>query len=363
MEVLQNFKNLFFDVWNKGISGINISEIVIALLIFLFFLFLRGVFSKFVVKRLENYVSKSTNNFDNSLVFSMEGPAKFFPVVLGFFVSTSYLTVESQAAEFLETINRSLITILIFWTFHQVIGPLSAVIKSVGGLLSKDLINWIIKAIKVLIFILGAAAVLELWGIKIGPIIAGLGLFGVAVALGAQDLFKNLISGIMIILEKRFEINDTIEVPSYATGTVEHIGFRSTLIRQFDTTPISIPNYVFSDTSIVNFSERKYRRINWVIGLTYDTSIKQLKDICNAIDSSIRSSDSFIFNDTYQLFVRVEKFNDSSIDILIHAFTNTNKWDEYLKIKENLAYEIKDIVESNQSSFAFPSQSIYIEKN
>ena len=130
MEVLQNFKNLFFDVWNKGISGINISEIIIALLIFLFFLFLRGVFSKFVVKRLENYVSKSTNNFDNSLVFSMEGPAKFFPVVLGFFVSTSYLTVETQAAEFLETINRSLITILIFWTFHQIIGPFSVVIKS-----------------------------------------------------------------------------------------------------------------------------------------------------------------------------------------------------------------------------------------
>ena len=185
MEVLQNFKNLFFDVWNKGISGVNISEIIIALLIFLFFLFLRGVFSKFVVKRLENYVSKSTNNFDNSLVFSMEGPAKFFPVVLGFFVSTSYLTVETQAAEFLETINRSLITILIFWTFHQVIGPLSVVIKSVGGLLSKDLINWIIKAIKVLIFILGAAAVLELWGIKIGPIIAGLGLFG-AVDVGTD---------------------------------------------------------------------------------------------------------------------------------------------------------------------------------
>ena len=156
MEVLQNFKNLFFDVWNKGISGINISEIIIALLIFLFFLFLRGVFSKFVVKRLENYVSKSTNNFDNSLVFSMEGPAKFFPVVLGFFVSTSYLTVDHGA---IELINRSLITILIFWTFHQIIGPLSVVIKSVGGLLSRDLINWIIKAIKVLILILGAAAV------------------------------------------------------------------------------------------------------------------------------------------------------------------------------------------------------------
>ena len=166
----------------------------------------------------------------------------------------------------------------------------------------------------------------------------------------------------MIILEKRFVLNDVIEVPGHAMGVVEHIGFRSTLIRQFDSTPISIPNYVFSDTSIVNFSERKYRRIRWVIGLTYDTSIKQLKDICNNIDNSIRNSDDFIVNDSYQLNVRVEKFNDSSIDILINTFTNTNDWERYLKIKEDLTFAIKEIVESNQSSFAFPSKSIYLEK-
>jgi len=210
---------------------------------------------------------------------------------------------------------------------------------------------------------LGSVAVLETWGIKIGPVIAGLGLFGVAVALGAQDLFKNLISGIMIILERRFELNDIIEVPGHAMGTVEHIGFRSTLIRQFDSTPISIPNYVFSDTSIVNFSDRKYRRIQWTIGLTYETSIKQLKDICHSINSSISSNSDFIVNDNYQLFVRVEKFNDSSIDIFISSFTNTNEWEKYLKIREELAFLIKDIVEKNNSSFAFPSQSIYIEKD
>ena len=202
MEVIENFKILFLDVWNKGISGVIISEIIIALIIFLFFLFLRGIFSKFVIKRLENYVSKTSNNFDNSLVKSMEGPAKFFPIVLGVFVASSYLTIETQAANFLENINRSLITILIFWTFHQIIGPFSTVVKSVSDLLSRDLVNWIIKARKVLIIILGLAAVLELWGIKIGPIIAGLGLFGVAVALGAQDLFKNLISGILVLVEK-----------------------------------------------------------------------------------------------------------------------------------------------------------------
>ena len=87
--------------------------------------------------------------------------------------------------------------------------------------MSKDLFNWIIKAFKILILILGAAAVLELWGIKIGPIIAGLGLFGVAVALGAQDLFKNLISGILVLVEKRFKVGDWIIVENIIEGIVE----------------------------------------------------------------------------------------------------------------------------------------------
>ena len=91
-------------------------------------------------------------------------------------------------------------------------------IKTVEDLLSKDLLNWIIKAFKILILILGAAAVLELWGIKIGPIIAGLGLFGVAVALGAQDLFKNLISGILVLVEKRFKVGDWIIVENIIRG-------------------------------------------------------------------------------------------------------------------------------------------------
>ena len=92
----------------------------------------------------------------------------------------------------------------------------------------------IIKAIKILILILGAAAVLELWGIKIGPIIAGLGLFGVAVALGAQDLFKNLISAILVLVEKRFKVGDWILVENIIEGFVERIGFRSTVVRKFD---------------------------------------------------------------------------------------------------------------------------------
>ena len=202
MELFENFFNLFSDVWQQGVAGSNITEIIIALLIFFIFLILRGLVSKFVVKRLEKYVSLTNNNFDNSLVKSLESPVKFFPIVLGFFIASNYINLDGKSAFFVASLNRTLVTILIFWTLHQIIEPVSFLVKKIEDILSKDLLNWIIKAFKILILILGVASVLEIWGIKIGPIIAGLGLFGVAVALGAQDLFKNLISGILVLVEK-----------------------------------------------------------------------------------------------------------------------------------------------------------------
>ena len=360
MDVLENFKDLFLDVWKEGISGINISEIIIALSIFILFLFLRGIFSKFVIKRLEKYVSKTTNKFDNSLVSSMEGPAKFFPIVLGFFVSTSYLSTEHGA---IELINRSLITILIFWTFHQIIGPLSVVIKSVGGLLSKDLVNWIIKAIKILILILGAAAVLELWGIKIGPIIAGLGLFGVAVALGAQDLFKNLISGILVLVERRFQVGDWIFVEGVIEGTVENIGFRSTVVRRFDKSLATIPNFQFAEKAVINNSQTTNRRINWAIGLEYRTTSDQLSKIKSDIENFIMNNNLFSTSGDTFISVKIDQFAASSIDIRLICFTKTNHYLEWMKVKDVLALEIKSIVEKHKASFAFPSTSLYVEKN
>ena len=360
MDKIEQFISLFVEVWKNGISGINISEIIIALLIFFAFLLLRGLFAKFIIKRLEKYVSKTTNRFDNSLVESLKGPTKFFPIVIGFFIATSYVSLGDSTENFIDNANRTLITILIFWSIHQIIGPLSVLIKSIEDLLSKDLLNWIIKAIKILILILGAAAVLELWGIKIGPIIAGLGLFGVAVALGAQDLFKNLISGILVLVEKRFKVGDWIIVEDVIEGIVESIGFRSTAVRKFDKSVAIIPNFQFAENAVINISKTTNWIISWVITLQYNTTVEQLKKIRDEIEKYVTTHKDF--KTSLGHAVRVDKFSDSSIDMYIRCFTVTDDWDEWLAVKERLAIEIKQIVEKNNASFAFPSQSIYVEK-
>jgi MscS family membrane protein len=360
MDIFNNFSELFFSVWSRGIYGIDIFQILIGIGIFFIFLVFRGLISKLIIKKLEIISKRTTNKLDDTFVHAMVGPARFLPIVLGFFIASYYMSFGEEGKLAIDTINRTLITIFIFWLIHQVVEPISYILSGLDKMLTKELIGWIIKSLKILIFILGLAAVLELWGIKIGPIIAGLGLFGVAVALGAQDLFKNLISGILVLVEKRFKIGDWILVEGTIEGIVEKIGFRSTVIRKFDKSLAIIPNFQFAENSVVNISETTNWRIRWSITLQYDTTVEQLKKIREEIENYINKSEDF--NQSVGVAVRIEKFSDSSIDLLVRCFTASNSWTDSLLVKERLAIAIKEIVEDNKASFAFPSQSIYIEK-
>ena len=360
MDIFENFFALFLAVWKKGILGVDIFQILIGLGIFLIFLLFRGLISKVIIGRLKKIAKRTTNKLDDTFVQAMEGPARFLPIVIGFFIASYYLEFSPESQTFIDNVNKSLITILIFWLIHQFIQPVTYLLGGLEKVLTKELIGWIVKALKILIFILGAAAVLELWGIKIGPIIAGLGLVGVAVALGAQDLFKNLISGILVLVEKRFKVGDWIIVENIIEGIVERIGFRSTVVRKFDKSLAIIPNFQFAENAVINVSATTNWIISWVITLQYNTTVEQLKKVRDEIEKYITTHKDY--KTSLGHAVRVDKFSDSSIDMYIRCFTVTDDWEEWLKVKERLAIEIKQIIEKNNASFAFPSQSIYVEK-
>ena len=364
MNSINDFTNLFVDVWSSGIFGINVSEIIIGFIIFLLFYILRSFFARFLIGRIYKIVRKTKTEVDDVVVKVIEGPLKFLPVVVGFFIATSYIDFNSDLIGFIEKANRTLITVFIFWLLHQLIVPFSFLIKNFEEKLTTALVDWTLKGLKVIVIILAIVAILELWGIKVGAVIAGLGLFGVAVALGAQDLFKNLISGIMILMERRFMIGDVIQVSGEAEGTVEQIGFRSTLIRQFDSNIVTVPNFKFAEQSVTNFSRRVHRRIKWIIGLEYRTTIEQLKNIRNNVKNYIDNNDHFANDGSSYYkssFVRIENFSDSSIDMLVECFVNAPEWVKFIETKEKLAIQIKKIVENEKAGFAFPSQSIYVE--
>ena len=352
---------LVVEVWDQGFLGVDIARIGIAILVFALFLLLRGLLTRFVLDWLKMLAKRTRSHLDDEIIAALREPIRLIPVALGAFFAFEHLALEDTFKNIGDNIVRSLIAFVIFWGFWRVVQPASRGLRQLERVFTQELVDWLVKAVKVAVVLVGAATILQIWGIQVGPIIAGAGLFGVAVALGAQDLFKNLISGILILGEKRFRKGDYILVEDTVEGVVESIGFRSTVVRRLDQAPVLVPNAKLSDTAVTNFSGRTHRRISWLIGVEYRTTIEQLRQIRNAIKMYIVDSDDFANPSEISTYVHIDSFNDSSIDIMIYCFTKTTVWGEFLRVKEDLAYRIKEIIESAGAEFAFPSQSVYVE--
>ncbi len=361
MQKLDEFWALVKDVWDTGAFGVDIGAIITALVIFVVFMMLRGLISRSIIRVLRFRVTKSKNKLDDDVLDALEVPIRLLPIILGMFLALEFLDLEDDAQDIADKLIRSLITGAIFWALYRALKPLSNLLTRLEKLFTAVMMDWLVKAMKLLVAFIGVAAVLEIWGIQVGPILAGLGLFGVAVALGAQDLFKNLIAGILIIAERRFNKGDWVRVDGVVEGTVEQIGFRSTTVRRFDKAPVFVPNTKFADSAVTNFSAMTHRRIYWHIGVEYGSSVDQLKAIRDGIEAYVLGSDEFAKPPEVSTFVRIDKFSDSSIDIMLYCFTKTTDWGTWLEIKERLAYHIKDVVEGAGSGFAFPSTSLYVE--
>ena len=361
MNDLIEFWALVVDVWRNDVAGTDMGRILAATGIFISFLLVRKLFTQFILLWIKSVVKKTSTLLDDAAVSILEEPIRFIPVVLGVFFATQHLQLVGIYAEIAENAVRSLITFTIFWGFVRVLRPISHLMSRLEKIFTPELVEWLIKAIRFAVVLIGAATILQIWGIQVAPIIAGAGLFGVAVALGAQDLFKNLIAGMLILGEKRFRKGDWIRVEGVVEGTVENIGFRSTIIRRFDKAPVMVPNTNLSDTAVTNFSGMTHRRIYWKIGVEYRTTVDQLRQIRDEIEHYIVESPEFASPKDVSTFVRIDRFSDSSIDIMLYCFTKTTNWGEWLEIKEQLAYRIKQIIEGAGSGFAFPSQSLYIE--
>lgn len=351
-------------VWNHGLFGVDIGSIIIALVIFGFFLVLREVLGKIILRLLKQWAGDSKNNIDERVVPVLLPPAKFIPVILGVFFAAQFMDLPPAGHEFFSKLVRSMIALTIFWSIYLIAEPLGHSLKRLERSLSPLMMTWILKVMKVLVVFIGGAVILEIWGIKVAPLLAGLGLFGAAVALGAQDFFKNLIGGMSVIAEKRFQPGDWILVEDVVEGTVEEIGFRSTKIRRFDKAPMYVPNSKLSDAVVTNFSRMTYRRINWNISLSYKTTVEELQQIRDLILQYINEQDeNFAPQNDNKPTVRIDTLNETGMNLTITCFTRTTAYDEYIEIKEALALAVKDIVENKvKASFATttPATSIYV---
>ena len=322
-------------------------------------LFIRTI----VVGSLLKIAGKTDSVHDDAIVGALKKPLTLIPIGIALFAILQEINLDETYQSYGELLIKSYFYLAVFWSLADAITPVRDFVGEKYDFLTPTLRNWIFRTLKFIAYLVGVVSVLELWGVDAASIIAGLGLFSVALALGAQNFFKNLIGGLLIIGEKRFKQGDWINIEGVAEGEVEKIDFRSTLIRRFDKAPIFVPNSVLSDSEIINFSEMPFRRIRFNVGLIYQTTPETILNIRKDIEDYVAKNDDLVNADEATTTIRVTQFNDSSIDLLIYCFTKSTRWYDYTKAKEDLILEIIKIVKNNGSDFAYPTQTIHLEKD
>ena len=357
---MEGFIEIFKNVWEQGFLGIGITEIIVSLLIFIAGAISRAFFVGRVLNWLEKLTDHTDSEVDDVLLESLKKPLGYIPMTVALYCIAVYLPLSGMADTFATNLIKAMIALTIFSALANSIAPIFQAFTS-SAVLTKSMTMWLERAARIIIWVIGLGIILDIFGIQIGPLVAGLGLFSVAVALGAQDLFKNLISGLLIIGENRFQPGDRIEVPGSLHGIVEDIGFRSTLVRMFDTAPMLVPNKDLSDVKVINHGNMEFRRISWTLNLIYSTTQEQLAKICQDITAFINSSEEFATNPNQESFARTEELASSSIDVRVLCYTDPVGLTDFSKIKQNLIFEIIKIVRNNGSEFAYPSTSVYVE--
>lgn len=289
---------------------------------------------------------------------SLRKPISIFIVVLGAFIGL-YMNFKN---EFFVDIFK-IITIMIFcWGIICYVSDNVGLVfnidcgsKAVNEVAIKFFSN-ILKAITVCFAIV---MVISELGFNINGLLTGLGVGGLAVSLATQDTLKNLVSGFVIIFDKPFDVGDLIETSDFK-GTVEDITMRSTRIRKLDDSVIIVPNSVLSDSLITNYARLTRKLVEFKVGLLYSTPEKDLKSCEKDIKEYLLNNELV---DSQTVRVRFSEFEDSSINILIRCYINTTDIEIYYSFIEELNFKIKNIVEKYNTDFAFPTRSIFIEKN
>ncbi|MCF6244587.1 MAG: mechanosensitive ion channel family protein [Sulfurovum sp.] len=344
---------------SNTIMGIPFANLIAAIVIFIFFLVLRRFFTFIIIGSLQKLAKYTTTYYDDKMISALKDPASFAFIVVGLHLFFALIFWETSI---IKNILNTLIVFVIFWAIIAIADALRGIFHHTTARfhsdLSREMGDFILKIVKILIAGVGLGAMLQVWGINVTALIASLGLGGLAIALAAKDTASNLFGSFALLADKSVRIGEWIKVGE-VEGVVEAIGMRTTKIRSFEKSLITVPNQLVANTPIENFSRRGIRRIKMRIGLTYNTSSTQIQKIVNEIEFMLHNHEEISSKDT--LLVNFESFGDSALNIFIYTFTSTANWDKYLNIREDIHFKIMQIVEENHASFAFPSQSVYVE--
>ena len=252
---------------------------------------------------------------------------------------------------------------LIFWLllrFVDFIGEIMVLrAAKTENKMDDQIVPFAIEIAKVLVIVLGGLTILSsVFDVNIAALATGLGIGGIAIAMASKESLENLLGSFTIFLDKPFTYGDIVTVNGY-TGVVEKVGFRSTRIRTFDKSIVTVPNKNMVNAELDNLGMRPIRRVKFSIGLVYGTKVEQIKSIVKDLEEMINAHPNTTDDGAR---VRFDAFGSSSLDLLVLYYVNSPDWELLINTRQEINFSIIEIIHQHHSDFAFPTTSVHIEK-
>ena len=342
-------------------DGLWISEVFLIVLIAVVFNFIQ----KRMLKKLHTKLEKTENPWDEALIESLAKPISAFVWLWGITIAANVIGDANNVSIFnqiVDPVRQIGVVVILTWFVLRLIVRIERNIIKIGREKEDNYdvttVQAITKLIRVSVFITGALIMMQELGISVSGVLAFGGIGGIAIGFAAKDLLSNFFGGLMLYLDRPFAVGDWIRSPDRKIeGTVENIGWRLTLIRTFNKRPLYVPNSTFASISVENPSRMSHRRIKETIGVRYDDA-GRLNDILNDVRDMLNNHDEIDSSQT--LMVNFNEFAPSSLDFFIYTFTKTTNWVKYHKVKQDVLFQILQIIEQHGAEVAFPTSTLHL---
>nr|BFD60252.1 mechanosensitive ion channel family protein [Bdellovibrio sp. CKG001]BFD63670.1 mechanosensitive ion channel family protein [Bdellovibrio sp. HM001] len=317
----------------------------------------------FILKELKKHnpiVKKYPKSFwGYYLQSNTDRPLAWILVILLWFAAGDAADLSGKFAKYYDHFLRGLIAIFIIRLIYYLVDAACSVLadytSKTPSTFDDQIVPFASKAAKIFVVVMGFLIVLQSFGLNVMSLLAGLGLGGLALALAAQDTAANLFGSITILFDRPFQVGDWVKIKDME-GTVEEIGFRSTRVRTFYNSLITIPNAMMAKETVDNMGVRPARRVRQVLGLTYETPPEKIEEFCDRVRYYIKS-DEKVISDT--VTVHFNNYNASSLDVLVNFHLKVYTGPEELAHQQKIFIEILKIAADMKVDFAYPTQTVY----
>lgn len=333
---------------------------IVALGIFILSLIILKIIKTFIVSRLHIISKKTKTNIDDIIIGAITSIRWPFYFILSLFIALQVLHVQDKIYKFFYYILLIAIAYYIIRVVVEFIDYATEFILAKDKEKSEDngqIVKLLSSIAKIAVWAGALMMLLSNLGYDVTSLIAGLGIGGIAVALALQNILSDIFSSFSIYFDKPFKIGDFIMVGSDA-GTIKKIGIKSTRLQSLQGEEIVISNRELTQARIQNFGLMDRRRVVNTIGVVYNTPAEKLRKIPEIIKEIVEKEKLATFDRTH-----FKTFNNSSLDFEIVYYIDTSDYNVYMDTQESINLKILDAFESEKIEFAFPSQTVYLNKN